>query len=341
MGQGTGEDAKQMMQQVSVALVGKKNVLLYPQGELCRQGYQSIIGKKTAFYAVQNAPKNTKLITITIRGLRGSRSSYARNGKTVNLFLFLVKGLWFLLLNLFVFTPKRTVSIQLSDATEWLKKAELQGLDFFNVQLEKLYNAQGEEQIQYLSGLWFYDTVQRRHVPTKVEGSLDSLRKRVDYSQLKYPKDTLHYITQRIAEIKPDHTGSVDLSTNLILDLHFDSLDMAELKSSVATHFPQASNPPLLDLKAVGDMILMAMGKSPYVEELKSCDWQYPENHLPVYPGLNKKLIKQDTILTMLKKNFNQDKNLSFCYDQLFGVQSRNDFMIKAYLIADILKTFP
>ena len=56
-----------MMQQVSDALAQKKNVLLYPQGELCRQGYQSIIGKKSAFYAVQHAPKDTKFIMITIR----------------------------------------------------------------------------------------------------------------------------------------------------------------------------------------------------------------------------------------------------------------------------------
>jgi long-chain-fatty-acid--[acyl-carrier-protein] ligase len=46
-------------------------------------------------------------------------------------------------------------------------------------------------------------------------------------------------------------------------------------------------------------------------------------------------------ILTVLKKNFKKLKNLSVCYDQLFGVQSARDFLIKAYLIADILKTFP
>lgn len=69
------------MQQVSNALTRGENVLLYPQGELAKQGYQSIIGKKTAFFACQNAPKSTTFLMVNIRGLRGSRSSNAWNGK--------------------------------------------------------------------------------------------------------------------------------------------------------------------------------------------------------------------------------------------------------------------
>jgi 1-acyl-sn-glycerol-3-phosphate acyltransferase len=78
---GSTEDAGKMMQQVSDALAKGENVLLYPQGGLAKQGYQSIIGKKTAFYACQHAPKTTKLVIVNIRGLRGSRSSTAWNGK--------------------------------------------------------------------------------------------------------------------------------------------------------------------------------------------------------------------------------------------------------------------
>ena len=65
--QGGTEDAKKMIEQLSCALAHQTNILLYPQGELERQGYQSIIGKKSAFYTVQNAPKDTKCIAVTIR----------------------------------------------------------------------------------------------------------------------------------------------------------------------------------------------------------------------------------------------------------------------------------
>jgi long-chain-fatty-acid--[acyl-carrier-protein] ligase len=338
--QGGVEDAEKLMQSLKDHLQQGENVLLYPQGGLAKQGYQSIIGKKSAFYACQVAPKDTRILTISLRGLWGSRSSAARTGKNPNLLLFLIKGVFFYFVNLLFLLPKRQIVVEIRDVSKELRQAEQSGLDIFNMSLEKIYNAKGEETVSYVSAFWAYNTVAHHLPPTKIEGSLDTLRKKVDYSTLKYPKDIFHYIQQRISEIKPEYQGTLDLDTNLVLDLYFDSLDMAELKSSVAAHFPQASNPPLLDLKAVGDVVLMAMGKSPYVEELKPCDWKYPKCSLSLYPPLKKRLTKQDTILTMLKQNFRQDGSLSLCYDQLFGVQSRNDFIIKAYLIADILKTF-
>lgn len=128
--------------------------------------------------------------------------------------------------------------MQLFEATESLQKAQKKGLDYFNVQLEKGYNAQGEEQIHYISGLWFYNTVLHHHTPTKIEGALDTFRKKVDYSTLKYPKSTFKYIEEKIKTIKPDFKGEIRLETSFVLDLYFDSLDMAELKSSVAAEFP-------------------------------------------------------------------------------------------------------
>ncbi|MDR0861072.1 MAG: 1-acyl-sn-glycerol-3-phosphate acyltransferase [Candidatus Peribacteria bacterium] len=235
--QGSTENAQEMMQHLSDALNRGEHVLLYPQGGLARQGYQSIIGKKSAFYATQHAPKGTKFITVTIRGLWGSRSSFAWDGKSPSFTWFLCKGGFLLLCNLFVFTPKRKISIQLSDATNNLTQAEEEGIDYFNVQLEKIYNASGEEQIQYTSGLWFYNTVLHHHAPSKIEGAIDTLRKKVDYSTLKYPKETLRFVEEKIRTIKPDFTGEISLDTNLVLDLFFDSLDMAELKSSVAVAF--------------------------------------------------------------------------------------------------------
>ncbi|MDR0369807.1 MAG: hypothetical protein LBH96_04830 [Candidatus Peribacteria bacterium] len=329
------------MKTITEHLQQGENVLLYPQGTLAKQGYQSIIGKKSAFYACQAAPKDTKILAVSLRGLWGSRSSTAWNGKGPNLFLFLVKGVFFYIINLFFLLPKREITIEISEVSNELRQAEKAGLDIFNITLEKIYNVKGEESISYVSAFWAYNTVAHHLPPSKIEGALDTLRKKVDYSQLNYPKGIFSYIEQKILEIKPEYQGTIDLDTNLVLDIYFDSLDMAELKSSVAAHFPQASNPPLLDLKAVGDVVLMAMGKSPYIEELKPCNWKYPENRHVVYPSLKKELTKNDTILTMLKKSFRKNTRLSVCYDQLFGVQSRMDFMIKAYLIADILKTFP
>ena len=73
----------------------------------------------------------------------------------------------------------------------------------------------------------------------------------MDMSSIDIPENVITKITAIIKKIKPEHSGKITIDTNLILDCFFDSLDMAELKSSVQSAFPDSSNPPLLDLKTV------------------------------------------------------------------------------------------
>jgi acyl carrier protein len=65
------------------------------------------------------------------------------------------------------------------------------------------------------------------------------------------PDKVIDKIMSIIKKIKPEHTGEINVDTNLVLDCFFDSLDMAELKSTVQSAFENSSNPPLLDLKTV------------------------------------------------------------------------------------------
>ena len=85
-------------------------------------------------------------------------------------------------------------------------------------------------------------------------------------------------ILTKIAEQKEIELWDVTEESNLILDLFFDSLDLAEAKSFVAWNFPWASNPPIGDLKTVWDLIIMAVWLSDNVEELKECRWQEGRN---------------------------------------------------------------
>ena len=95
--------------------------------------------------------------------------------------------------------------------------------------------------------------------------------------------------------MKPEFKGQVTPQTHVILDLFFDSLDTAELKSFVQSTYPAASNPPLLDLKLVGDYIVMAMGQSPHVDSLKPCHWNYPSTNA-VLREVVEIFTEQDTI---------------------------------------------
>lgn len=73
------------------------------------------------------------------------------------------------------------------------------------------------------------------------------------------PVDILETVRLKVVEIKKIDIEKVLFETNLILDLHADSLDMAEMKSAVQSLFPSASNPPISIIKTVGDLAAMAI----------------------------------------------------------------------------------
>ena len=334
-------DTSAIVGNIRKALENNRNILLYPQWALARQGFQSIVGKKTAFLISQEASKDTKILTVNIRWLRWSRSSRAWTWKAPNLALFFLKGLWFILWNLFFFVPKRKVEIEIQDSTAQLHKVEKKWLDAFNQELEKIYNAKWEEKLNYLTGLCWYNTTKNHKEPAVIEWSIKDLKRSSFNWNADIPADILNKITAIVKKIKPEFSWKIDLNTNLILDCFFDSLDMAELKSTVQTAFSDASNPPLLDLKTVWDVAMMAIWQSATTEEMKPCDWKYSWDGGLIYWYIKRLINKDSTVLTLMKEALKNNKSDGFCYDSIFGVQSRKDFLIKAYLIADLLKKMP
>ena len=334
-------DASVIVADAIKALENDRNILLYPQWALARQGFQSIVGKKTAFLISQAAPKDTKILTVTIRWLWWSRSSRAWTWKAPNLALFVVKWLRFVIWNLFLLVPKRKVEIEIKDSTALLHKVEKKWLDAFNQELEKIYNAKWEEKLNYLTGLCWYNTTKYHKEPAVIQWSIKDLKKSSFNWNADVPADILNKITAIVKKIKPEFTGKIWLDTNLILECFFDSLDMAELKSTVQSAFSNASNPPLLDLKTVWDVAMMAVWHSATTEEMKPCEWKYSGDSKLIYAHIKDLINKESTVLTLMKESLKINKSDGFCYDSIFGVQSRNDFLIKAYLIADLLKKMP
>ena len=331
----------ELVAQITDWLATWKNILLYPQWALARQGFQSIVGKKAAFLTTQQLPKDVKILTVNIEWLRGSRSSWARNWKRPSLALFILKWIRFTIANLFVFVPKRTVEITIQDSTTKLTKVAKKWMDIFNQELEKIYNVKWEEKLRYISGLCWFNTVKYHQKPTKIEWSLEDLHKTTFSQTVEIPTDILKKVVSIIQKIKPEYKWKLDEHTNLILDCFLDSLDMAELKSTIQSAFPNASNPPLIDLKTVWDVAVMAMWKSISNEDIKPCEWQYSKENKLIYSHIHSLIHNDSTILSVMKDSFKNNKSDSFCYDTIFWVQSKKDFLIKAYLIADLLKKIP
>ena len=334
-------DTSVIVGKITRELENNHNILLYPQWSLARQWFQSIVGKKITYYVMKKAPKDTKILTVNIHWLWWSRSSRARNWKAPNLALFILKGFLFVIFNLLFFVPKRRVEIEIKDSTKLLHNAEKKWIDIFNQELEKIYNIRWEEQINYLSGLFWYNTTKNRKSPNIIKWSIKDLKRVSFNNNTQIPQGVFDQIIKIINKIKPEYLWKINLDTNLILDCFFDSLDMAELKSTVHSIFTSSSNPPLLDLKTVWDVCMMAIGESTRTEDIPECKRKYSEEDKLIYTHLKSLLKEESTILSLMKSSLRTKKSNSFCYDSIFWVQTRKDFLVKAYLIADLLKKMP
>ena len=111
--------------------------------------------------------------------------------------------------------------------------------------------------------------------------------------------------------IPPDQ---LNLNSKLIIDCLCDSLDLAELKSFVQTSFASSSNPSILELKTIGDLCLMALGRLSS-EALKPCEW----NAMDTSGSCPDELQGSDEkrILELLLKMSKKHGKSHFCYDAM------------------------
>ena len=265
--------------------------------------------------------------------------SNARTGQSPDLLRGILKGLRYLLANLFFFLPKRKVELEFSDQTDAFKSASQGSLEEFNQALEVFYNVKGEEKVHYIPHYCYYNDVKNKQLPEEIKSSLKSLQQTKHYKNSDFPSELVETVISEIKRIKK-FSDQIELSLekNLILDLYLDSLDMAELKNLILNRYPQASNTPILELKTVADIVAMARGKT--ADE----DSNFPACERNLTPELAKQQRNIDENLSILE-NFkcqrSCDKNAIQSYDVLLGMQSRKDIALKSFLISDYLKQIP
>jgi acyl carrier protein len=102
--------------------------------------------------------------------------------------------------------------------------------------------------------------VKGRELPKHIRNSIESFQNHKEYDTSKFPKEVIEKVIDFVRSVKDlGKEEKITLSSNLILDLYFDSLDMAELKNLILNAYPKASNTPLNELKVVSDLVAMAL----------------------------------------------------------------------------------
>ena len=329
------EKVKEVFVKVVEAMKDWKNILIYPSGQIYRQGFESIKWKQAAYNIAKLMPENTKVIWIKDRWLWWSMWSMAwDNGETWFWGLYL-KSIWYVIANFIFFVPKREVNICIEDITQDIKIYKEKSLNEFNVYLEEFYNKDWVEEINYIKHYFYFDDVKDRKQPKMISWSLAELSNTKTHDLSTIDSEVKNKIIAKISELKEINISWIKQDSNLILELFFDSLDLAEIKSFVSWNFTWASNPPIWDLKTVWDLIIMAVWQSANVEELKECSWK---EGVESWDLVEKIYWNQSNILQLWKQNFKSQKSEDFVYDNILWKQTKKEFILKAYFIAGRLK---
>ena len=74
------------------------------------------------------------------------------------------------------------------------------------------------------------------------------------------------------------------------------------------------------------------------------CNWSKVRNGETTISSIinnhKEKLGEKTSIVSLFREVFSKDKSDDFVYDDIFWIQSKKDFILKAFLISDYIKTF-
>jgi len=337
---GNGKDVQKALVDIKKELHNKKNILIYPSGQIYSQPFEVIKWKRIAFEVVQHAPKTTEILTIRLGGLWGSMLSKAENGKSPNLLVCFFRAFWYILVNFIFFVPKRKVTIHIENRTNEIKN--IPELNAFNQNLEDWYNKNGPEELNYKKHYFYYNDVKNQKLP-KIQWSVEVFGV---FDEKNIPEEVKNTVFQKIADIKSVDTHTFTFQTHLVLDLYCDSLDVAEIKSAIQTLFPKSSNPPITEIKTLGDLCNMAVGISASSEDIPECLWsemqETDETYLKdILSNSKEKYGEYFSISSAYKEIFSKNTGEYFLYDTLLGTQTKKEFHQKVYVLSEYIKKIP
>lgn len=310
-----------------------ENVIIYPSGQLAGQGYEKIFNKQGAWHIALAMPKEAQIIGVRINGLWGSQWSKAWSGKSPNFGLMVLRSFAFTFMNLLIFAPKRTVTIEFCDITEEAKLAAGHGKVSFNNHLESFYNSKGEERVSFIKHL-FFQKKSNRTLPSHIVGSVNDMKELISAkTEDDIPPATLKGISKIISNVLKIDESKISLGSNLMLDLGCDSLNLVEVVAEMEQQFPKVEIPEITAIRTVSDLCLATMG----LLEAKIVHKKQYFN-LPIKNRQRIKVDKDIDIVTQFINRVKESPNEWFVYDEMIGSTKRSDFLLKAIVVSEIIK---
>lgn len=316
------------------ALDKKRNLLLYPSWHIYVQWFEHIIWKKMAYELMSRVDSSQRIILTRTRWLWWSIWSKAYTWTSPEIFSVLIQSIWIIIANAIFFVPKRQITIEFIDMTTDLHLWHKQWIDIFNKNLENFYNQLWTEECHFIKHYFYYNDILWKTEPESIEWSVQALEKWSWILRSDISLEIYNAVMKIVSDVKSIDPNTLEFSTNLILDIHADSLDMAEIKSRVQVEYPSASNPPIGSLITIWDVMAMASWQFIWLNILPDVSFSIPKKYKIDYC-----YTQWDTISSLIVKNLNSLSDEIFMYDAITWSMDRKTFLLRAYVVWEYLKS--
>ena len=223
-----------------------ESFIIYPSGRLQR-GNREVVGSARLVHELVSRSPNLTVVLVRTRGLWGSLFSCAAEGKPPDLVRCSLQAAAWLMAGLFFFLPKRRVHLHVEVMPR--DRLPLESREAFNRFLENWYDADGEQEPQFVRYSWFFGPSEGEYKPAATP--------LIDESSLS--AKTIGQVNELVASfLKRDLAADENTVTTTLEHLGLDSLDRMELALRIEQQFGFHSSAVVSTL---GELWALADGK--------------------------------------------------------------------------------
>jgi acyl-CoA synthetase (AMP-forming)/AMP-acid ligase II/acyl carrier protein len=236
---------KKAVESLIEGLRSGESILLYPAGRIKRQLIEDL-GSASGVEAIVKALPDVRIVLVRHDGLWGSAFGWAAKGRMPSFGTVLIDGVKFILMNGIFFTPRRHVTIECVEPTDFPRQADRSTMNRY---MEAFYNAKISPNTYVPYRFWESGGRQVRPEPVQALPQADASPVAVA---------TRGLVLAHLAEMSGRQ--DLELTHALARDAGLDSLAIAELVTWIQTEFGFSVGTPE-SLRTVGDVVLAAAGR--------------------------------------------------------------------------------
>jgi acyl-CoA synthetase (AMP-forming)/AMP-acid ligase II/1-acyl-sn-glycerol-3-phosphate acyltransferase/acyl carrier protein len=326
--------ADRATQEVIEGLRRGENFAVWPSGRL-RKTPDERVGGASMVYEILQAVPEANVVLVRTTGMWGSMFSWALTGQRPPLLESTGIAIKIILKNLIFFVPKRKVTIDFEMAPDELYVQE--GRAPFNSWLERWYN---------------YGAGQPEHLPGEPIKLVSYSRWKTEFPLVTYhtpyheadisrvPVEVQRQVVREVARLSRKKTSEIRPEMHLFTDLALDSLEVAELITSVEQTQGVVSRSWHLDLLTVGAVMALVAGsldakKAEVLAEPPPKGWKEAKRRRPVQPG------EGETLLEAFLRCCDRMGEAVACADERSGVFTYKALKRQVLLAAALLRQVP